>query len=265
MKPLVRFRSACCILALLCAAGPGSLMARAAGRETSPVEGDPEARAFVRNVLAAQPERLSIVSGELTAIDPDARRTRLNIKYTVVPEEDGWRGIYETEPTPARGAERLEIIRRAGTNSTFIHFPAGEPGGMPGAPVELSWTQAARPFAGSEYWLSDLALGFLEWPEQRFVRDTRIRMLHGQPCKIIESISPDPALTGYARVVSWLDAETGAPLKAEGYLPGQRRPFKVFSAQGLTRASGRWQVKELRMDNQQTDAKAVLEFKQEIR
>ncbi len=90
-------------------------------------------------------------------------------------------------------------------------------------------------------------------------------MLHGQPCKVVESISPDPAVTGYARVISWLDAETGAPLKAEGYLPGQRRPFKIFSAQGLTKASGRWQVKELRMDNQQTDAKAVLEFKHEIR
>ncbi len=146
MKELVRFHPGPWFMAVAFAAGLGTLAVRSAELETGPVGGDAEARAFVRNVLAAQPERLSIMSGELTAIDPDARRTRLNIKYTVVPEEDGWRGIYETEPSPARGGERLEIIRRTGTNSTFIHFPAGEPARLPGAPVELSWTQAARPF-----------------------------------------------------------------------------------------------------------------------
>ena len=196
--------------------------------------------------------------------DAHGKRSEVPLQYTIVPEESGWRGIYETHSTPWRGAERLIIVHRDNQPNEYIHSPAGGPGEAPKQAVKLKGDQAALPFAGSDYWLADLGMEFLHWPEQRLVREAKIKMRLSRPCKVIESTSPNPSATGYRRVVSWLDAESGAPIYAEGFDASGDR-IKTFSLHGLTKASGQWQPKDLEMLTEKTDSKTRIEFSFEPR
>ena len=220
---------------------------------------DAEARQLVGDILSQAPARETSFEGLLKIRDANGRRSEMRLKYTVVPEEGGWRGIYETHSTPWRGAERLIIIHRAHQPNEYLHSAAGGPGEAPRPAVKLSGEQAAVPFAASDYWLSDLGMEFLHWPAQRLVRDAKIKMRLSRPCKVIESTSPNPAATRYRRVISWLDAESGAPIYAEGFGASGDR-IKTFSLHGLTKAGGQWQPKDLEMSTEKTDSKTQIEF-----
>ena len=220
---------------------------------------DREAQELVREILSQKPEKQTAMEGVLKIRDASGKRLEVPLKYTIVPEEFGWRGVYEARSTPWRGAERLVIIHHEAQSNRYIHSAAGGPGEAPKQPVTLTGAQAAVPFAGSDYWLCDLGMEFLYWPQQRLVREAKIKMRQNRPCKVIESTSPNPGATKYARVVSWLDAESGAPIYAEGFDANSKR-FKIFSLHGFTKANGRWQPKELEMLDERTDSRTRLEF-----
>jgi hypothetical protein len=221
---------------------------------------DPEARQLVRDIISQTPAEKRSWAGLLKIRDGDGRRSEISLTYTIVPEERGWLGIYEARSTPWRGAERLVIVHRDHQPNEYIHSPAGGPGEAPKQAVTLRGDRAAIPFAGSDYWLSDLGMEFLHWPEQRLVRDAKIKMRLSRPCKVIESINPDTSARGYRRVVSWLDAENGAPIYAEGF-DANGEQIKIFSLRGLTKAGGQWQPKDLEMLTKATDSKTQIEFK----
>jgi hypothetical protein len=225
---------------------------------------DGEARQLVRDILAQTPVKETSLDGVLKIRDANAKRTEIPLKYSITPQDGGWRGMYETRSTPSRGAERLIIIHRDNQPNEYIHSPAGGPGEAPKPAVKLRSDQSAIPFAGSDYWLSDLGMEFLHWPEQRLLRDAKIKMRLSRPCKVIESTSPNPSATRYRRVISWLDADSGAPIYAEGFDANGDR-IKSFSLHGLTKASGQWQPKDLEMLTEKTDSKSQIEFSFEAR
>lgn len=220
---------------------------------------DSEAQELLRDILTQTPDKPLIMLGALRHRDGDGKRTEIPLRYSIIPEAGGWRGIYETRPTASRGAERLEIIRRDHQPLEYLHAAAGGPGAAPQAAVSLRGSSASVPFAASDYWLSDLGLEFLHWPNQRLVREAKIKMRQGRPCKVIESLSPDSSATKYARVLSWLDSETGAPIYAEGFDDKGAR-IKTFSLHGFAKINGRWQPKELEMLDERTDSKTRLEL-----
>src|SRR6185436_20556371 len=82
------------------------------------------------------------------------------------------------------------------------------------APKPLPRTQAARPLGSSDFWLTDLGMDFLHWPSQRIIKT---QMIKSRWCNVLESINPNPAPGQYARIISWLDKESGGPLLAEAY------------------------------------------------
>jgi hypothetical protein len=220
---------------------------------------DPEARDLVRDILSQTPEKPVRLEGVLKIREPSGKRSEVPLQYSIVPEAEGWRGIYETRSTPWRGAERLIILHRSDQPNQYIYSPSGKPGEAPKPAVPLQGGGAALPFAGSDYWLIDLGLEFLHWPEQRLVRDATIKMRMGRPCKVLESTHPNPSAGGYSRVLSWLDAENGAPIYAEGFnAKGDR--IKTFSLHGLTKVNGQWQPKDLEMVTEATDSKTQIEF-----
>jgi hypothetical protein len=153
---------------------------------------DPEARQLVRDIISQTPAEKRSWAGLLKIRDGDGRRSEISLTYTIVPEERGWLGIYEARSTPWRGAERLVIVHRDHQPNEYIHSPAGGPGEAPKQAVTLRGDRAAIPFAGSDYWLSDLGMEFLHWPEQRLVRDAKIKMRLSRPCKVIEASIPTP-------------------------------------------------------------------------
>ena len=118
------------------------------------------------------------------------------------------------------------------------------------------------PFAHSDFWLADLGLEFLHWPEQRIVEEAKIRMRKGRPCKVLESVNPRRGAAGYTRVRSWIDAKTGKPILAEAYGPDNKL-LKEFEVGSVAKVHGKWELKNMEMRDAKTDSQTVLEFQYE--
>ena len=219
---------------------------------------DAEAQALVRDLLAQKPAKAAVVQGVLkTRNDDTKQRAEIKVTYTIELGEDGWRGIYEAQASPGHGVEKLMVIHQGETPNQYLYTQIHDPKNPPGQPSSLSGRAAAIPFAGTDFWLSDLGLEFLHWPEQRLIRNAKITMKLGRSCYLLESSNPTPAGSNYDRVVSWIDRETGGLIYAEAFdQPGKRRPFKVFALKRFAKN----QVTEMEIQNDRTNSRTRLEF-----
>jgi hypothetical protein len=157
-------------------------------------------------------------------------------------------------------AEVLVVTHEEPLPNRYQHFQAAPERSGRGTNVTLLGNAAAVPFAGSEFWLSDLGLEFLHWPEQRLLRH---EMRKGRSCHVLESVNPDPQGAAYARVLSWIDIEHHGLLRAEAYGKNHKL-VKEFSIGGFKKVDGKWQLKSMEIRNEQTDARTRLEFDLEI-
>jgi hypothetical protein len=117
-----------------------------------------------------------------------------------------------------------------------------------------------QPLAGSDFYLADLGLEFLHWPEQKIVKK---EMRKSRSCRVVESKAPNASDSVYSRVLSWIDFETGNLIMAEAY-DSKDRLLKEFSIRKISRAEGKAQLKEIEMRNDQTESRTRLEFNLEI-
>jgi hypothetical protein len=76
---------------------------------------------------------------------------------------------------------------------------------------------------------------------------------------VLESTNPHPATNGYARVVSWIDEDSGSVIEAQAY-DGSVKPLKDFNLKSLTKVNGHWRVEAVIMENDQTGSRTRLEF-----
>ena len=126
----------------------------------------------------------------------------------------------------------------------------------PDGPADLTGDETAIPFAGSDFWIADFGLEFLFWPEQKILK----KEFHKNcACIVLESANPHPATNGYARVVSWIDEESGSVIEAKAY-DGSDKPLKDFNLKSLAKVNGHWRVEAVIMDNDQTGSRTRLEF-----
>ena len=88
----------------------------------------------------------------------------------------------------------------------------------------LTGEQLMVPFAGSDFWITDLGLEFLHWPKQQVLRN---QMSHGRSCNVLESSNPQPTSNGYASIQSWIDVETGGIVHAEAF-DARKKRIKQF-------------------------------------
>jgi hypothetical protein len=233
----------------------------AADREYGRLFDASEGKALAQDLIAQWPQKDILLQGTLRIRGADGRRTNVPVKYTIRTGAEAWRGTYETAAIGDLPAQRLIIIRRPQQPNQYLFTPTVVATSVHEA-KSLSGHGASIPFAGSEYWLSDLGLEFLHWPEQRLIKDAKITMRSTRPCKVLESVNPNPELGGYGRVVSWIDAENGAPIYVEAY-DQARKPLKVFSLHKFRKINGAWQPTELKIQNQKTDAATILELQLE--
>lgn len=201
-------------------------------------------------------------SGVMRLRDPNGKWTetvpvRMQVRLRGVSE---WRTEYTAFGAGDQLREHLTVIRREGMPTQYDYVRTAAPGGVGERRETLAGSEAAIPFAGSEFTLADLGMEFLHWPVQRIVR---AEMRKGRSCKILESIRPNPPPDGYARVWSWIDLEHRGILRAEAY-DGQRRLLKEFSIGGFKKVDGRWQLKSMEIRNERTDARTRLEFDFEV-
>jgi hypothetical protein len=204
------------------------------------------------------------VNGLLKVRDSEGRRTKVPFRYQIVVLRDGWQAIYETQPPGTILRERLVVVHTDDQPTRYSHSHLEGTAGSAAGLVSVSGDQAMVPFVNSDFWLADLGLEFLHWPEQRIVEEAKIRMRKGRPCKVLESVNPQPNASGYTRVRSWIDTQTGKPILAEAFGPDNKL-LKEFEVGSVTKVDGQWELKNMEMRNTRTDSQTILEFKYEAK
>lgn len=220
---------------------------------------DREAILLVRDLISQQPAKELTLSGLFKIRTSEGRRVEVPVTYSIHLTGTNWQSVYETKKSGALGPERLVVSHRSEGPNQY-DFTRISPDGSRTNSMSLTGNAAAVRFAGTDFMLSDLGMEFLHWPQQRLVRDARITMRQGRPCRVLESMNPEPApLEGYSRVVSWIDADFDNVVYAEAY-DREGKKFKVFSLRHFTKVNGRWQVKDLELRDDKADTRTVLEF-----
>lgn len=229
--------------------------------KTSYTDTTGEGLALVRELISQRPAENLELYGVLKMRDGAGKRREVPVRYSITVGEPSWQGIYETQATAQTRAEKLVVIHTPGLPNRYLFARADSAGGAVPEPAAVAATNAATALAGSDFWLTDLGLEFLHWPEQRVVNK---QMRKGRPCKVVESVNPHTAAGAYRRVLSWIDNETGGLVRAEAY--GQdNQLLKEFSLRHFTRVEGRWQLKEMEIRNEKTDTRTRLEFDLELK
>jgi hypothetical protein len=170
--------------------------------------------------------------------------------------ETNWSVEYLTKATDTIGAEKLTITFTANQPNQYLYARAPSPEAPLGVATNLSGAQADIPLAGTDFLLSDLGYEFYHWPVQNRQRDYNQKL---RPCYVLESINPHPAPGGYARVVTWVEMESNEPLRAEAYdAKGDR--IKRFELGSVDKVHGHYEVKDIKMFNEQSHSRTELKF-----
>lgn len=238
-----------------------ALPASGAANPTAAAAAEREGAELALDLASQVPTTNTTVFGYVNLRTGEGERLKIPLTYTIEPGPDGWRETFVTQPLGKIPGQRLVITHR-GTEPNTYELGENTESGQPPM-TALPTKEANVPFAGSDYLLTDLGRDFFHWPGQRIVKDARIRMRLGRPCKVLESSNPEGAKPAYKRVLSWVDAETGALIYAEAYNL-ENRLLKVFSLKRFKKIQGRWQARDLELRNEQTDSRTQLEFNFEV-
>jgi hypothetical protein len=237
-------RTTAAIALFLAAAGLG---VPAASEPTLPPGADPKqvAQELVQNLRSAMPQEDSVLTGVLKIRQRDGTTRAVPIECTIEAGEKSWRAGYQTFAT--NGApERLAIVHWPNKPNDYSY------GRGTNEPRPVAAAQANIPIGGSDFWLTDLGLDFLHWPQQRIIKT---EMRKSRWCNVLESINPKAGPGAYGKVISWLDKETGGPLLAEAY-DANNKELKNFELKSVKQG----QLHEISIYNPQTKSTTRLEF-----
>jgi hypothetical protein len=251
------------------AAGLG-LMGFTAGAQTPSVPGSGlssdaanQGRQLVQKILSQAPPANSTVTGHLLIRGTGETRASIPVTCVILAGPADWESLYQADFT--NRAELLWIDHAAGQANRYYQatLPAAlSPEQLPAMvataigkrPLPASALMA--PFAGSDFCVADLGLEFFHWPGQKVLK---LDIHRSRGCTVLESTTPTPAPSGYARVVSWIDNETLGIVEACAYDAGGQK-LKDFYPKDFKKVDGQWQVQTLVMDNARNGARSRLEF-----
>jgi hypothetical protein len=184
-----------------------------------------------------------------------ADRHRVPVYLKTVVQGENWLSIYGTGQSPT-----LVIAQSHDGPNTYVSLPPAGVREIPNFDQRRDLRNSLIPFAGSDFWLFDLGMEFLQWNRQRIVgTDTR----KTQKCYVLESINPIQRRGAYSRVKSWVDMDSMAMITAEAY-DSQGKLWKRFEPKKLKKVDGKWRLKEIEMRNFRTDSKTTLIFDREL-
>jgi hypothetical protein len=236
------------------------LLATGSLRAQSPSEAGDQGRALTAQLLDQHPAENYAATGTLKIRDGNGTRTELPAQFQTIITPTNWASVYQVGDT-AR-VYRLTILHADGKPDEY--FSSTNPavplhGSLPAISsrdARLSGQETMAPFAGSDFWIADLGLEFLHWPEQKVLKK---EVKRSRGCTVLESTNPHPAAGGYGRVVSWIDSETGGIVQAEAY-DTNGKELKEFYPKDFKKVDGQWRVGMMEMDNDQTSSRSRLEF-----
>ena len=175
------------------------------------------------------------------------------MRFEIIGTPTNWVSVYETL-TPAGRTGRGEAdghSHRGQPNQYQLSNLAGA-GSTNAVARKLAPDQTMIPFAGSDFWVADLGLEFLHWPQQRLLKK---EMRHSKSCEVLESVNPHPVPGGYARVVSWIIIESPHGIVHADAYDAQGELLKRFDPTNLEKIQGEYQLDEMEMRNRQTGSR----------
>ncbi len=182
-------------------------------------------------------------------------RNRVPVYLKTVVQGDSWLSIYGTG-----NSSTLVIAQSHDGPNTYVRLPPAGVNEVPDFDQRQDLKNSLIPFAGSDFWLFDLGMEFLQWNRQR-VLGTDVRKT--QKCYVLESINPIQRRGAYSRVKSWVDMDSMAMITAEAY-DSQGKLWKRFEPKKLKKVDGKWRLKEIEMRDFRTDSKTTLIFDREL-
>jgi hypothetical protein len=214
-----------------------------------------EGQALANELRTARPPASFTNRATLRITSSEGTVRRLPVTITTLADEDSeWRVIYAAQV--GLNVERLALVRRLAHPPEFEFARAITNSALPVAKT-IPAEDTQQPFAGSDFWLSDLGLEFLHWPDQRILRRDKPEMRKGRPCRVLESNNPQAK--GYTRVRSWVDLENKGVILAEAF-DSAGRLIKRFSVGSVQKVDGEWQLKDMEMIDEIRGSETRLEF-----
>jgi hypothetical protein len=220
-----------------------------------------EGQRLVQQLRQAVPKTdySSEIRGTLT-ISHNGKR-QVPVTFKSIAHRGAVENTYESKPSGDIPGERLIIRRAPGGNNEYFYARAASVDAPIPQPQPISQQQLYVPFAQSDFWLADLGIEFIFWPEQARLKG-ELRL--GRDCYVLESINPNnPQI---ARIKSWIDKESVSEgyagiLVADGY-DASGKQVKEFSVHGsgFKKIKGQWVLEKMNMDNSKTGSHTVLKF-----
>lgn len=219
-----------------------------------------DATEMVQTVRSHVPTQPIVSQGTLIIRAPKVKTRYVPIRFGVIPVDSrSWESVYET--ALETGTQERLLIRFSVDKPNEYTLSRKAEG-------EKEWTElklkggvdTAISFAGTDFWICDLGLEFLQWPQQSMLKR---EMRKGRACRVLESIPTEWTDPVYARVVSWVDNETDGIVMAQAFNEKRKR-VKEFEVQSFKKVEGVWQLKRMTIYNNLTDSRTTLEIDLEI-
>jgi hypothetical protein len=237
------------IVALLLAAGGAPA--------AEPTDAEIQGRQIVQQLLEQRATENYTNTGVLQIRGADGKTTKIPVRCEIQVTDMGWQTAYLAGGTNATA--RLYIIHTPGRANEYYYSTTQQEGPVKGnrpRGPQLTAGETMTAFAGSDFWIADLGLEFLQWPQQKLLKK---EVKRSQGCCVLESSNPNPAANGYARVVSWIDSESGGIVQAFAY-DAKGQLLKEFYPEDFQKVGRQWRVGTMEMDNDRTDSKTRLKF-----
>ena len=159
---------------------------------------------------------------------------------------------------PFRITQTGPVIRYTFTNpAEVVQLRLGEDGTrldlvLQNSTKKFSSSRLDERIGGTAVTYGDLALKFLYWPEAQVIGAETLRTRNCWKLRLAAPSKDAP----YATVLLWVDKESGALMRMEGYdWKGQlKKRFEVVSAQKI---EGRWFLKQMRIEEMEPGASKV--------
>jgi hypothetical protein len=222
-----------------------------------PVRAEKEGRELAAELRAQKPDGNTTNTGTLRIRDRDGKERQVRIRFEVAITPTNWLSTYEALDTGGKGGSvKLIVFHTDGQPNRYELLEGASPAATNGA-GNLTGRQTMVPFGGSDFWVADLGLEFLQWPTQRLVNK---ELRHSKSCNVLESIDPNPAPGGYARVVTWstIDSPHGI-VHADAY-DAHDKLLKQFDPTQLANVRGERQLEEMEMRNRKTGSHSWIKF-----
>ena len=159
---------------------------------------------------------------------------------------------------PFRITQTGPVIRYTFTNpAEVVQLRLGEDGArldlvLQNSTKKFSSSRLDERIGGTAVTYGDLALKFLYWPDAQVIGADTLRTRNCWKLRLAAPSKDAP----YATVLLWVDKESGALMRMEGYDgKGQlKKRFEVVSAQKI---EGRWFLKQMRIEEMEPGASKV--------